>query len=69
MSSNAYGERLFSIFKRVKSYPRNSTTDTSLYSLVGFAANFEMLNELNIDDIIDDISMIKARKGDLSGII
>lgn len=61
MSSNASGERSFSILKRVKNYLRNSTTDTRLSSLVGFSANAELLNELNFDDIVDEFAALKAR--------
>lgn len=65
MTTNASGERSFSILKRVKNYLRNSTTDTRLSSLVGFAANSELLNDLNFDNVIDEFSSLKARKLDL----
>lgn len=55
MSSNASGERSFSILKRVKNYFHNSTTNTRLSNLVGFAVNAEMFYELNLDDIIDEL--------------
>ena len=65
MTTNASGERSFSILKRVKNYLRNSSADLRLSSLTSFVANAELLNEIDFSDIIKDFSAMKARKVDL----
>lgn len=65
MTSNASGERSFSVLKRVKNYLRNSISDCKLSSLTSFVANAELFKDLDFDDLVHDFASEKARKVDL----
>lgn len=62
MTSNASGERSFSILKRVKNYLRNSTSDERLSSLASFVANAELLKNLDFTELVNDFAAKKVRK-------
>lgn len=65
MTSNASGERSFSILKRVKDYLRNSSSESRLSSLASFVANAELFKDLDFDDLVKEFSSQKARKVDV----
>lgn len=62
MTSNASGERSFSVLKRVKNYLRNSTSDSRLSSLASFVANADLFKDLDFSDLVKDFAVKKVRK-------
>lgn len=62
MTSNASGERSFSVLKRVKNYLRNSTADSRLSSLASFVSNADLLKDLDFSDLVKDFASKKVRK-------
>lgn len=64
MTSNASGERSFSVLKRIKTYLRNSTSDVDsrLSSLASFVSNCELFQSLEFSDLIKDFAAKKSRK-------
>lgn len=62
MTSNASGERSFSVLKRVKNYLRNSTSNSRLSSLASFVANADLFKDIDFDDLVKDFAAKKVRK-------
>lgn len=60
--SNVYGERSFSKLKLIKNYLRNTMGDDRLNHLSLLAIEYETLNELDCNEIIDKFVNVKYRK-------
>ena len=62
MVTNCTGERSFSKLKRIKSDLRNSMTQQRLNSLGLMNIEYEILDSIDFDKLIDDFAGAKARK-------
>lgn len=61
----ASAERSFSVLKRVKNVLRSTMCQNRLSSLGVLAVEKELAKNTNLDAVIDDFTMKKARKGTL----
>ena len=61
----ASAERSFSVLKRVKNVLRSTMCQNRLSSLGVLAVEKELAKNTNLDAVIDDFAMKKARKGTL----
>lgn len=64
--SNVNDERSFSKLKYVKNYLRNSMGEEKLNAFALLSIEYDVMNDLNLDEIIDDFIYSKNRKRNIS---
>ncbi|KAL4126380.1 hypothetical protein QTP88_010602 [Uroleucon formosanum] len=61
-SSNASGERSFSVLKRIKNYLRSALVDEKMSSLSILNIESDILQQIDLSDIIHKFAVLKSRK-------